>query len=298
MDTNTILIGDQVDYHLNVQFPGDYTLTWPILKDTLCQHVEIINQSLPDTSNLDNGWLQIDQHLTITSFDSGYFVLPPVRFNFTQTGTSNSRVVETDPYLLNVFSVAVDTTQAIKPIKGPIRAPYTFAELLPWLIAALVFLILVTGTVYYFKKRKQNEPVFKARTKPKLPPHKIALQELDKLKTQKLWQQGRIKDYHTRVTDIIRTYIEGKYKIHAAEMTSHEIMVAIKHTDVENDDKKKLKQMLELADLVKFAKFKPLATEHDQSLKGAYDFVQHTMIVKNNGAEVSSDPKLKMEATA
>jgi len=298
LDTNVILVGDQVGFHLNVQVPENYTINWPVFRDTICLHVEILSQSDLDTSILENGLLNINQILTLTSFDSGYYVLPPVKFDYSELSTNTAGSVETEPFLLNVFSVSVDTSQTIKPIKGPIEAPYTLVELMPWIISAVIFFLLVTGVIFYVRRRKQKAPVFRARPKPKQPPHQIALQGLDKLKAEKLWQKGFIKDYHTRLTDILREYIENRYAIRAVELTTHEIILSIKGVQIVKDEQEKLGQMLELADLVKFAKFKPLPSEHDQGLTSAYGFVNNTKVNITNGNLETSETKTNIEVPA
>jgi len=152
---------------------------------------------------------------------------------------------------------------------------------LPWIIAIVIAFIIAYFVFYYLKKRKKAEPIFKAPPKPKLPPHTLALDALDNLRLKKIWQSGRIKEYHTELTDIIREYIDGKFNVNAHELTTYEIMDAINGTTANNDAKEKLRQTLILADLVKFAKQQPLPLEHDGSLNNAYDFVKETIHINN-----------------
>ncbi|MCD4665148.1 MAG: hypothetical protein K8R68_07735 [Bacteroidales bacterium] len=186
---------------------------------------------------------------------------------------------------MQVHTVQVDTTLAIKDIKAPIEAPYTFREALPWIIIFFAVLIIGYFVYYCLKKRKMAEPVFKAPSKPKLPPHQIALDALDNLRLKKLWQSGRIKDYHTELTDIIREYIFGKFNVHAMELTSDEINEAISSTPTNAGVKEKLRQTLLLADFVKFAKFQPTPLEHDASLNNVVDFVKETIHINGNIVE-------------
>ncbi len=275
LDTNAMLVGDQVDFRLNLQIPGDYRFEWPQFGDTLTEGLEIVKKGSVDTTRT-NGQLDISQVLTLTAFDSGYYILPPVTFRYGQTATGINNQIETEPYLLNVFTVEVDTTQAIKPIKGPISVAYTFAELLPWLLLALLVIGVVLLVIYFNKQRKQKKPFVFIKPKPKLPPHKTALQQLEKLKKEKLWQQGKIKEYHTRLTEIIRIYIEERFKVPAVEMTTWDIMQSVQKPNLSEPDKNALRYLLETADLVKFAKARPLPDEHEQSMQYAEDFVIHT----------------------
>jgi len=296
-DTNVIRIGDQVNLRLSLQLPKNYQFEWPFFGDTLSKALEIVKKSKVDTTRLENGGLNINQVLTLQVFDSGYYVIPPVRFNYKAAGSSSQDFVETEPHLLNVFTVAVDTTQAIRGIKGPIEAPYTFAELLPWILL-LLGLALGTGLVLYFlNQRKKNRPVFAPRAKVKLPPHEIALQALEELKNEKLWQKGLIKEYYTRLTDILREYIEVRFNIRAIELTTWEILQSFKNSTISKSDKKMLSEILELADLVKFAKALPVPSENDKSMTDSVVFVNNTTIKKSTDSVENQPEKKEIELT-
>jgi len=296
-DTNVIRIGDQVNLRLSLQLPKNYQFEWPFFGDTLTKALEIVKKSKVDTTRLENGGLNINQVLTLQVFDSGYYVIPPVRFNYKAAGSSSQDFVETEPHLLNVFTVAVDTTQAIRGIKGPIEAPYTFAELLPWILL-LLGLALGTGLVLYFlNQRKKNRPVFAPRAKVKLPPHEIALQALEELKNEKLWQKGLIKEYYTRLTDILREYIEVRFNIRAIELTTWEILQSFKNSTISRNDKEMLSEILELADLVKFAKALPVPSENDKSMTDSVVFVNNTTIKKSTDSVENQPEKKEIELT-
>jgi len=279
LDTNNILVGDQVGLKLNLTLPENYSFRWPVFADSIAHNVEILRQSKIDTTK-SQGFMQIQQILTLTVFDSGYYVIPPVKFEYGSSAGAVSNVIETEPYLLNVFTVAVDTTQVIKPIKDPLKAPYTFAEILPWILLFLVVAGAGVFAYYYWKKKKDQAPLFAPKPKFIKPPHQLALDALDELKKQKLWQQGRVKEYHTNLTDIIREYIEKRFNILAIEMTTWEILTSFKTVQLEKGIKEDLQNMLELADLVKFAKANPLPSEHDQSMTMAENFVIRTIPAK------------------
>ena len=154
LDTNSILIGDQVNFHIRLQVPEAIPFVWPTIGDTLPEHLEVVGASKIDTTRLGDGYMNVEQTLRLTAFDSGYYVIRPLRFEY---GEDNSSSIETEPYLLNVFTVEVDTTIAIKPIKGPMAAPITFAEMLPWILGFLVLLI-AGGLLFYYLKKKKYHP--------------------------------------------------------------------------------------------------------------------------------------------
>jgi len=278
LDTTDITIGDQIKLHLSFSGPKDVEIAWPQITDTIVSDVEVIDRTGIDTIPGDNRNLYT-QNLTITSFDSGYYAIPPFRFKYRVKGDTVLHFTETAPLLLGVHTVEVDTTQAFKDIKMPIAAPYTLREALPWILLGLGIILIGYLVFYYLRKKKKDEPVFKAK-KPKLPPHQIAFDALENLRFKKLWQNGKVKEYHTELTDILRTYISDRFGIHAMEMTTEEIVESLEPTPVNEQALAKLKDTFVLADLVKFAKAQPLPVENDMSLNNAIDFVKETMHIE------------------
>lgn len=279
LDTNRIQLGGQAALHLKVFVPVDILkeqgkfIQWPTLKDSIASKVEIVEASAIDTSfSKDQKTAFLMQNLIVTSFDTGFFVIPPLRF--LKDGDS-TRFFETKPMLLEVLSVAVDTSQAIKDIKPPYEAPYTLREAAPYIVGvALLMAILYLLYRYIVKKRKKSEIVVKKE--PEILPHILALTKLEELKEQKLWQEGKTKLYHTLITEIIRAYLENRFRISALEQTSDEIIISCRSLPINQESKFKLEQMLVLADLVKFAKSEPLPSENDLSYTHAVEFVKLT----------------------
>lgn len=278
LDTNSILIGDQIRLNLQFSGPSGTRVRWPLFADTLTKNLNIVRYGTIDTiPSEDQRLTLLTQRLTITSFDSGYYAIPPIPFYYVEDQDTTVRMAETYPLLLAVHSVAVDTTQPIKPIKGPMKVPLTFREILPWLLLALAILLVIGGVFYYLKKRKKAEPVFSFKPKLKLKPWEIALTELEKLRAKKLWQQGQIKLYYTELTDILRRYLEARFSILAMESTSAEILHdLLAKPELERAHWDQLGQVLMLADMVKFAKALPLPEENEKSLIRATEFIQHT----------------------
>lgn len=289
LDTTTIKLGDQIGLKLSFQYSetkGKITVTWPAFKDTINEHIEIVNVSKIDTIKDSTSNLSIQrQTLTITSFDSGYYAIPPFKFVYQFAGDTTHYKVETEPLLFAVKTIPVDTSKEFKEIKPPMEVPYTLEDALPYIIAGLA-VILVAILVYWLIKRYRKRPVKKAEpARPTRPPHEIALEELDALEKEKLWQEGNYKLYYSRLSDIVRTYIEHRYEIMAMEQPTDDTMASLK-TRIGNPlTKEKLRQLLELADLVKFAKNQPIAVENEMSMKTAYDFVNTTKLATDAKAE-------------
>lgn len=272
LDTSEALIGDQVGLELSVfQSPGD-TVLLPIFENKLTDNIEVIEQFAPDTLKQDHGKLEIKQKVLITAFDSGQYVIPHIPFLY------GDDTLKSNALLFRVNTVPVDTTKAIKDIKGPYEAPITLAEILPWALGGLGVIILIFLLIYIIRKIIRKEPILR-KVKPLEPAHVIAYRDLEKLKEQKLWQKEKIKEYYTELTDILRKYLWNRYAIRTLERTSDEILQSLKNSPFYDEQPYLLlKDIFYLSDLVKFAKFKPLPDEHQKCYEDALRFVDKTKL--------------------
>ncbi|MBC8320831.1 MAG: hypothetical protein H8E34_08925 [Bacteroidetes bacterium] len=275
LDSNAIMIGDQVKYELGITVPDNMIVTWPHLADTITSNIEIIKHGKIDTTYSESD-ITLQQQFVITSFDSGYFEIPSVDFKFRHLNDSNFYNTSTGILFLQVFVPEVDTSQVFKPIVGPIKEPYTFKEILPWIIVGIIAALLITLLIYYLVKRKNRQPVFKLKPKPALPAHVVAMNKLEKLRLAKIWQTGHLKKYYTELTDIIREYMVNRYHFDAPEMTTSEIITKLNEFEINIEAMTKLEGVLNLSDLVKFAKAVPTALENDLGLTHCADFVNET----------------------
>jgi LPXTG-motif cell wall-anchored protein len=288
LDTNAILIGDQVNMSISITFSAQYRVKWPVIGDSILGHIKVLSRTSIDTvKSKDKSTVKLVQRFVLTTFDSGFYAIPPVKFYTLKPPDTSTIMYQTDPVFLNVHTLKVDTTQAIKPIKGPMKVPISFSELIPWILTGIGIIILILLGFYYLRKRKKAEPIFQLKPRIKLQPHEIAFMELEKLRIKKLWQNGKIKEYHSELTEILRKYIEGRFSIMALEMTSEEIMEALKlNTQLTHPGSTELKRILEMADLVKFAKAQPLPAEHEACLADSINFINETLIQKDEYKEV------------
>jgi len=277
MDTTSIRIGEQVQLKLNLTLPNQARVQWPSLTDTTFAPVEIVAVSRVDTIETSrSNYLQYKQLLTVTAFDSGYQTIPPVEFLYTLPGESVPQRISTDSLILYVRSVEVDTTRAIRDIKPTMEAPLTLAELWP-VFTGLAVVGLIAGFIwYYLWRRKMKKPLFPVIRKQQLPAWQQALEQLNQIDSRKLWQNGKYKEYYTEITDVLRTYLEDQFQIPAMEMISSEIIESMEQNTVLNQHKEKAMQVLNLADLVKFAKELPLPTENQLSMENTREFVNGT----------------------
>jgi len=296
IDSTSILIGNQAHIRLTAAFDvknGVPKIQWPQVGDSLAHNVEVISKSKITTVVPDSAQPTVQQQIqdiTISSFDSGYYAIPP--FKFVINGdTGNTQL--TEAMMLQVNTVHVDTTKAFKDIKAPIQAPFSWLELLPYIGCGLLALVILGGIVYYIlRNMKKQKPEIIEKPKVLIPPHTKALEALEKLGLQKLWQEGKIKDYYTGITDILRIYLEERYGINALEMTTDEMMLALKRKDISEGMKLKLRDILVLSDLVKFAKENPLPNDHEFCFNSSIDFINNTAEIKEpTPAQAPIEPK-------
>jgi len=281
IDSAEIVIGKQAHVTLELTYPKAQKIQWVEIPDTLGK-VEIVEKSKIDTlPGADSSSVINRQNLTVTCFDSGYYVIPPFRFMDPSNPDTTKNFAETEPLLLTVKTIPVDTTKAIKEIKAPVEVPFSIEDLVPYIYGLSALAIVIFTTIFLYKKFKKK-PVVRVYEKPKRPAHEIANEELNKLREEKLWQKGDFKTYHTRLTDIIRLYLWHRYDVNAMEMTTDEILSNHPIKQLDQESFSKLKYMLELADFVKFAKMIPVANENEQSLSNAFDFVNATKLVVSN----------------
>ncbi len=281
LSEDTILIGEQTDIKLEIKQAKNKKIAFPEINEDFVPGIEIIQQSKIDTVP-EKQMLGISLSLTITSWDSGYYQIPP--FEFMLLSENDLDTLRTKALQLTVNTVQVDTTKAIKDIKPPLEAPLTLAEIfhtviIDWFPYNLLAVLIILGIIFFILLRsgRNKLPVF--NKKPPEPAHIIALRELEQLKNEKYWQNNPPKKYYTRLTDIIRLYLERRFEIGALEQTSSQIIQSLRHSgndNIQNRHIENLSHMFTLADLVKFAKETPIEHENYQCFEWAYDFVLQT----------------------
>jgi len=277
LDSANILLGDQVKLFLEIDHPKNVEIEFPQVPDTVANHVEVLNRSSIDTFELDDEeFLKQIQSFTITSFDSGSWRIPPYWFKIKMDALTDS--IPSNGVTLNVFSIPVDTTQGPFDIKVPYGAPLTLKEVTPYILGVILIGAIIFFILYSIKRKKNNQPIFSKPPKPKEPAHIIALRELDRIKNEKLWQKDKTKQYYSEVTEALRIYIEDRFEIQAMEQTSDETLESFRFRRdlLKEKSLEKLSQILKLADLVKFAKYKPLPDDDNMTLVNAYFFVNET----------------------
>ena len=276
LDSATLLMGKTTALHLEITqdknargfFPGEQL-------DTLSAMVEIAERPAADTTDLGNNRIQINRDLIIQSFDSGMWVIKPIPY------VVNGDTAYCNQLSLKVMPVDVSKMKDINDIKPVEAVPFNLLDWLPdywwaWLLGLLLIGASIWAYLKYFKKGVNPlKPV-----KKRLPPYDEAMLNLQNLKAAQLWQQGKEKEYFTGLTDILRVYIDRRFGINAVEMTSSQIIDTLKKNEETKAVNEQLEMILEVADIVKFAKARPLADDNEVAFQRAVNFVEATRPVE------------------
>ena len=273
MDSTQLLIGEQTKIHIEVAADKEAQLQLPLQADTLMKGIEVLEMSKIDTMDIGNGRVQLKYDFLVTSFDSALYLLPPFQL-ISGIDTSYSNELA-----LKVSTLPVDTESGqFYDIKNVTEPEFVIWDYLAYALYPFLALLLIAIVIYFWYRVKSEKTLLPFKKEIILPPHVIALKELDALKERKLWQHSRVKEYHSEITDTLRAYLERRFCVSAMELTSGEILERLKGISDTDHSFDNLKQILLLADVVKFAKYQPLPDENELSLMNAYLFVNNTKI--------------------
>lgn len=284
LDSTNLMIGDQTDLHLQVTQDATEQVVLPVFGEQLQDGIEIVDKTIVDTLTLPDGRLQLNQYLTLTSFKDSLFAIEPIAY------ASGEDTFWTEALALNIIQpFEVDSSLAITDIKDIERAPIWWWGIIRWILLGLLITGLAVGGYFLWRwiesKRKPEEE----EINPELlrPADEVALEKLDEIKAAKIWKDGKVKEYQTDLTDVVREYIGRRFDVHSTEKTSDETLREMKPL-LDKDLFDRLKSMLQLADLVKFAKWHTTPDENEGALTTAYDFVNETKIVESQESIVDS----------
>ncbi len=275
-DTSVILIGDQTGFTVTASLPAGTRAELSGVADTLAGKIVILRRSPRDSAVMPDNRLQITDRYLVTSFDSGSYSIPPFYAEITD-GDSLVRYYSDYSYMkvLRPDVTPPDSTDIIFDIVPPRGAPVTFAEILPWIIIALI----AAGVFYLLARFLPRNPL-RRFVRPPVPPepaHVIALRDLQALMAEELWQKGETKEYYSRLSDILRRYLENRYGISSPELTTDETIRMLNRAAVTTSGQMALvKEVLSVSDMVKFAKYIPDSAVHQTMYDNSISFVEAT----------------------
>ena len=274
LDSSIMKIGEQRKIALEVKQPHSAVVYFPTINgnDTLAQGIEILKITPPDTLKSNNA-LTIKQEYFITSFDTGRYVLPPFVFK------SKTQSYTTEQLYLDVITYDEDLTNAkLTGMAENYDPPFNWVRFLLYL--SIVLGVIGLGTLIYYiykvvQEMKNNQIEEEIFVDNRLP-HEIALEELEKIKSDKLWQKGEVKVYYTVLTDTLRDYFTRRFNIPAMEMTSSEIIRSLKYEHDAVDAIERVREIFDISDMVKFAKMEPSQEDNEISIVNAFFIVNKT----------------------
>jgi len=251
--TTAMHVGDPVLVRFAVDHPEGWTVAWPDSLDISPFEVLRYDRAAPAASPAGEG-MRTSVALTVTSFELGELDIPSIAVAVTAPdGTLHTLL--TDPFRIGVESVGLDESGDIRDIKGPLSIARSWWVLLLWLVLAAA----AGGAAVYFHRRNRARPG-SAPSEPALPPrpfHVLALEALDALEASSLLERGQVKEYHVRISEIVRGYVEGQLEVPALELTSREVVEGLRRAALGWEISERFRTFLERCDLVKFAKLRP-----------------------------------------
>lgn len=279
VESTDVQVGKPFTLNLSLKVPYGWFVEWnDFTTDTLSEQLDIIKRSdVERTADADSNVI-VKQQLTLMTFDTGQVQVPPIALKYARSFDDANRLkAYTDPIDLYSTTIAVDTTLAYKPIVEPIAAPVQMKEVFPWILAVLLLALAAFGIWYWRRHRKTKVDADGNIVRgPVIPPYDKAVGDLETLRQQKLWQSGKVKEYYSSLTDIAREYIEGQFGVNAVEMTTDDILEEIKPLHFSQKTYDKLKDTMEVADLVKFAKYSSSNLESENAMNSMTEFVNES----------------------
>lgn len=275
LDGNEFAIGDWITVHVELVHPKGAQFTAPESLEGF-QVIQPFQVKKRDDTHSEGT-------LVVARYEDGEATLPEFALDCAVPGETAHRTLKTEAFKLTIRAVNVDASQEIKDLKPPLAIPWTLREIMLYVLAGLAVLAAAYG-VFRLWKRFSSRKEGLAPALPPRPAHLVALEELDALQAKKLWQQGLVKEHHSEATEILRRYFENRFQILALEQTTDEILLALSQRPEAVPIRESAASILNLADLVKFAKYQPIATEHEKVVEEARAIVQKTVPAENGDA--------------
>lgn len=273
IDSQSVSIGDWIRYSVRINHSSNVPVSIPTFKDTI-GIFEIVQQDSATQTEL-NGNVEIAKNFIIAKYEAGNFYIQPFAVQF-KDEKGKIQTAQSNPIPVEIRGIEIDTTMSIKDVKPQLTVPISAEEIALYTAIVLVLAGLGYGLYYYLTKRRKKTSEIIEAAKPNIPPHVLALMQLEELEAKGLWRAGEFKIFYSEATEIIRRYFELRYGIMALEMTTGEVMVQLERFKFEKSVFVSIELFLSSADLVKFAKYQPIVTENEQVINNARMIVEKT----------------------
>jgi hypothetical protein len=273
------LIGDQLELSLQINTPtGTKWVNPDVVPADTVDAIDVVRVGALEETH-QGGYTRILQKWTIAVFDTGLVRIPPLPVVLQNGPSTDTQYTNDIPLLIS----GVMDSLGLAPIKPIIREPSNFSDYLPYVLG-VVGLILLIALVYWWSKRKPRQ-IEVVEIREQKPAHQIALEQLDALEAEKLWQQGQIKEYHSQLHHILREYLERRFEIRALESTTGEILAQLRSGHLSDELLRRVREVMEAEDLIKFAKAEPPVDVHAQYLDFARSLILQTKFEPQSHAE-------------
>lgn len=276
LDSAYIIMGKQTALKVNVVQDKGTEGHFLNVGDTLTREIEVIRALPADTASLGSDREEITQNIIIQSFDSGLYTIKPLVY-----ATAHD-TVKSNELVLKVLPVPVDTLKTVHDYAGTATPSWKIWDILPdfivdyWWVMLIIALLALAFALYVVWRKRHTIINTIIPPKPPVPPYEMAMQQLNALKNQKLCEHGHEKEFYTRLTEILRVYLQRRFDINAMEMTSPQIMDVIsRHEDIKPSSSI-MRRILEIADFVKFANVRPMPDDNIKTFNMAVQFVEAT----------------------
>jgi len=252
VDTTLVTVGDRITLNVRVTHPAGASVVWPDSLDL--SPFEVLGaQALPMQSEGDTRISSV--MFLLTAFELGELEIPS--FDVELIGADGGReTLRTDGFGVEVVSVGQDDTGDIREIRGPLMIPVSVLRIAGWMVALLLAVVAGAWGYRRWARGRAGEQVEDPAPPPR-PAHEIALEALDRLEHSELLMRGQVKEYHIEASDILRRYVEARFRVAALELTTWEIVDGLARVGVGQGFRGELRRFLDQCDLVKFAKVRP-----------------------------------------
>src|SRR5664280_625737 len=271
-DTTSYKVGDYINFTLRIEYDKNIGIIPPLIKDSL-KVADIIKLDTAVTKE-ENGRMVTIIKAVLSKYDSAVVNIPPIAIKYRTAHDTTLKTILSYPVTVFVHTLQVNPQAAIKDVKDPVKVPLNWLLILMWIYIGIVIVAVGIYLWLRYKKNKAKKALFAPEII--LPAHVVALAALDELDKKQLWQNGKVKEYHSEITEIIRAYFERKFDLRALELTTTEVNLQLKEKSGAANIIDHTNDFLNNADLVKFAKFKPENSVNEEMMKQALEIVNRT----------------------
>lgn len=276
LDKKEATIAERLNLTLEVVSDEDYEVRLPAFGEKL-EQFGIVDYRTPQPELVEGNKTRQSRSYVLEPFLSGEYIIPPMKVEFWKKSEADGQrhELETEDIKVTITSLLAEdlANLEIHDIEGPVELPRPKIVSDPRFITIIIALsVLLTALIVWLRCRSR-----KAAPVVRMPAHEIAYLQLERLVADKLPEQGLIKEFYQRISDILRHYIENRFGLHAPEQTTEEFLAALgADATLASSHKSLLKNFLQHCDLVKFAKHEPTTEDIQQTFNSGKNFIAET----------------------